>query len=186
MKPIRRLISARTACPSSRSKSQPLWKMPVPQHCGTGIFCLRCISPADAFHALCPPICSFLWRAVAPSRRLMAFRMAFLPYFSRMASTASCIRRSRARADCSSRRAVSALRRQTDRAERIPARPARPAPAAHGSRRHTSGAQAARGPRSGQTAPSAPAGALWRRRSAPGAFLTRARLSGRAARNGRL
>ena len=32
----------------------------------------------------------------------MAFRMAFLPYFSRIASTASCIRRSRARADCSS------------------------------------------------------------------------------------
>ena len=36
MNATRPLINARTACPSSRSKSQP-YEMPVPQHCGTGI-----------------------------------------------------------------------------------------------------------------------------------------------------
>lgn len=109
MNATRPLINARTACPSSRSKSQPLWKRP------------RCRSTAARGFSVCAAFrlqtlftpyvrrsAHFSGGQLRPSRRLMAFRMAFLPYFSRMASTASCIRRSRARADCSSRRAVSA------------------------------------------------------------------------------
>ena len=45
-------------------------------------------------YALWPPICLFLSLAVAPSAKLVPFRMAFLPKRCLMLMSASCIRRS--------------------------------------------------------------------------------------------
>lgn len=41
-------------------------------------------------HALCPPICWLRWRAVAPSSRLIPLKMAFLPNFFLICSSAFC------------------------------------------------------------------------------------------------
>ena len=52
-------------------------------------------------HARWPPTVSLRWRIVAPSCRLVPFRIAFLPYFCRIASSASWSLRSFSNVSCS-------------------------------------------------------------------------------------
>ena len=58
-------------------------------------------------HSRCPPICRFRSFAVAPSRRFIPLRMAFLPMRLLMSSTARCRRLSRSRSASSATRFLS-------------------------------------------------------------------------------